>query len=63
MNTLDPSDYATQQQIARNHERVRKLRDRTPDLITEDLCLVSQTIRTPAAVERAAPDNQSAFAF
>ncbi len=63
MHTLKPEDFATEQQIARNHARVSAFRDRTSDLLTEDLCLVSQEIKTHALKSAPAPDNQSAFAF
>lgn len=60
-------DIPTEEQIARNHERVRSFKDRqTRELIAEDFCLVGQTMREQSAVVPAdvsAPVPQLGFDF
>jgi len=64
VNSITPADYATPEQIARNHARVAELRDHTRPLnFTEDLILTPQTISPPRQVQPPAADNQQSFTF
>lgn len=62
MNTIQPQDFASEEQIARNHDRVRGLRDRSTQLFAvEELTLQGELMRqapAPTAVVTVKPSDQ-----